>query len=123
MGETPGVKVPKRGELYLVNFDSTIGSEMQKTRPALIIQNDIANAHSPVTIVAAITTYNGGKLYPTEVEIEAPAGGLDRDSVILLNQVRTIDKQRLIRRIGSLDAHSMVQVAEALRLSLGLLEP
>jgi mRNA interferase MazF len=89
MGDTPGVKVPKRGELYLVNFDSTIGSEMQKTRPALIIQNDIANAHSPVTIVAAITTYNGGKLYPTEVEIEAPAGGLDRDSVILLNQVRT----------------------------------
>jgi Putative DNA-binding domain/PemK-like, MazF-like toxin of type II toxin-antitoxin system len=61
-----------RGELYLVNFDSTIGSEMQKTRPALIIQNDIANAHSPVTIVAAITTYNGGKLYPTEVQIEAP---------------------------------------------------
>jgi mRNA interferase MazF len=122
MGDDPGVTAPKRGEVYLVNFDPTIGSEIQKTRPALILQNDVANAHSPVTIVAAITTYNGGRLYPSEVEAEAFTGGLEHDSIILLNQLRTIDKQRLIRRLGTLDRHSMVQVAAALRVSLGLLE-
>ena len=67
MGDDAGLTAPKWGEVYLVNFDPTIGSEIRKTRPALIIQNDTANRHSPVTIVAAITSFNGGKLYPTEV--------------------------------------------------------
>src|SRR5580704_4241797 len=120
MGDDAGVTAPKRGEVYLVSFDPTVGSEIRKTRPALILQNDTANLHSPVTIVAAITSYDGGKLYPTEVEIEAFSGGLDRDSIVLLNQLRTIDKQRLVRKLGNLDANAMEPVGVALRVSLDL---
>src|ERR1700730_14443960 len=105
MGDGAGVTAPKRGEVFLVNFDPTIGSEIRKTRPALILQNDTANLHSPVTIVAAITSYNGGKLYPTEVGIEALSGGLERHSIVLLNQLRTIDRQRLVRKLGNLDTN------------------
>src|SRR5438445_10319875 len=94
--------VPRRGDIYLVNFDPTIGSEIQKTRPALILQNDIGNRHSPITIVAAITSQVGEQLYPTEVLVMAPEGGLKTNSAVLLNQVRSIDRQRLVKRLGSL---------------------
>ena len=80
---------PVRGEVYLVNFDPTLGSEIKKTRPALIIQNDVANRHSPITIVAAITSKFDDSLYPTEVLIAAGEGGLKQDSVVLLNQIRS----------------------------------
>jgi len=83
---------PVRGEVYLVNFDPTLGSEIKKTRPALIIQNDIANEHSPITIVAAITSKFDNTLYPTEVEISAGEGDLKQNSVVLLNQIRSIDR-------------------------------
>jgi mRNA interferase MazF len=89
------IKNPRRGDIYLVNFDPTVGSEIKKTRPALIIQNDIANQHSPIIIVAAITSKFDELLYPTEVLIKAPEAGLKHDSVVLLNQIRSIDKQRL----------------------------
>jgi len=121
MGANPEL-TPQRGDVFLMNFDPTLGSEIQKTRPALILQNDIANQHSPVTIVAAITSFNGGKLYPTEVRIPALTGGLERDSIVLLNQLRTVDRERLIRKLGTLDEEHMETVNAALLISLGLVE-
>lgn len=113
---------PKRGEIYLVNFDPTIGAEIQKTRPALILQNDIANRHSPITVVAAITSQFAEPLYPTEVIVSMPQGGLSVDSVVLLNQIRSIDKRRLVRRLGAVRPDTMEQVDRALQISLGLLK-
>jgi mRNA interferase MazF len=111
---------PQRGEVYLVNFDPTIGAEIQRTRPALVVQNDIANHHSPITIVAAITSQFDDPLYPTEVLIQPPEGGLTIPSVVLLNQIRSIDKRRLVRRLGVLTPATMAQVNRALLISLGL---
>jgi len=113
---------PKRGEIYLVNFDPTVGAEIQKTRPALILQNDIANRHSPITVVAAITSKFDEPLYPTEVLVSVPEGGLSVDSVVLLNQIRSIDKNRLVRRLGAIRPQTMEQVERALQVSLGLLK-
>ena len=114
--------IPKRGEVYIVNFDPTVGAEIQKTRPALILQNDIANRYSSITIVAALTSQRGERLYPTEVLIQRPEGGLEYDSVVLLNQIRTIDKVRLIKRMGSIGQETIERVNRALEMSLGLLE-
>lgn len=112
---------PKRGDIYLLNFDPTIGAEIRKTRPALILQNDIANKFSPVTIVAAISSKFDDPLYPTEVLIPAKAPtGLSLDSVVLLNQIRTVDKKRLIKQLGKLSKTKMEEVDLALRISLGL---
>ena len=113
---------PIRGEIYLVNFDPTIGSEINKTRPALIIQNDLANENSPVTIIAAITSKFDDRLYPTEVRIDPPEGGLKTISVVLLNQIRTIDRQRLIRRIGAIGSGKLNEVDRAIQISLGLMD-
>ena len=95
---------PKRGDIYFVNFDAT-GAEIQKTRPALVVQNDIANRSSLITIVAAITSTFDETLYSTKVLI-APQGrtGLSVDSVVLLNQLRSVDKKRLVKRLGKLSA-------------------
>ncbi|NJM78157.1 MAG: type II toxin-antitoxin system PemK/MazF family toxin [Acaryochloridaceae cyanobacterium RU_4_10] len=112
----------KRGDIYLVNFDPTFGSEIRKTRPALILQNDIANIHSPITIVAAISTQFDETLYPTEVLAEAPEGGLSANSVVLLNQIRSIDKQRLIKRLGTVNPETMQHINQALQVSLGLID-
>lgn len=114
------VRDPLRGEVYLVSFDPTLGAEIRKTRPALILQNDIANRASPITIVAAVTSRFDEELYPTEVPIRAREGGLSTDSVVLLNQIRSIDKPRLVRRIGKLTSGTMSHVDRALALSLGL---
>lgn len=114
--------LPKRGDIFAVNFDPTIGSEIKKTRPAVILQNDIANRHSPITIVAAITSHRGGKIYPTEVSIKASEGGLTKDSLVLLNQIRSIDKRRLVRKIGKISSNSMVKINIALQISLGLID-
>ena len=111
---------PRRGEVHLVSFDPTLGAEIRKTRPALVVQNDIANRYSPVTIVAAVTSQVGSRLYPTEVPIKAAEAGLAVDSVVLLNQIRSIDRQRLARRLGTVEPLTMTQVDRALRLSLGL---
>ena len=112
---------PKRGDIYLVNFDPTLGAEIRKTRPALILQNDIANKYSPVTIVAAISSKFDDPLYPTEVLISAKARtGLAVDSVVLLNQIRTVDKKRLAKRLGTLSSAKMEEVNQALRISVGL---
>ena len=112
---------PKRGEIYLVSFDPALGAEMQKTRPALILQNDIGNRHSPVTIVAAITS-NVQRQGPTSVLVKAPEGGLDVDSIVLLNQIRTVDKRRLVKRLGVLRGTTLKQVDQAIMISLALIE-
>jgi mRNA interferase MazF len=115
------VNYPRRGEVYLVNFDPVIGAEIRKTRPALILQNDIANRHSPLTIVAAITSQFEEPLYPIEVLLTAGEGGTTRDSVILLNQIRSVDKRRLARRLGTIRSESMRRVDRSLQISLGLI--
>lgn len=122
MDKSDRVKTAVRGEIYLVNFDPTVGAEIQKTRPALIIQNDISNRHSPITIVAAITSKFDEKLYPTEVLIAANEGGLKIDSVVLLNQIRSIDGKRLIRHLGKISGKTLKKVDTALKISLGLID-
>ena len=112
---------PRRGEVYLVNFDPVIGSEIRKTRPALILQNDVANRHSPVTIVAAISSQFEEPLYPTEVLLRAGEGGATKNSVVLLNQIRTIDKRRIVRRLGAIRADIMSRVERAIQISLGII--
>jgi len=112
---------PRRGEVYLVNFDPTLGAEIQKTRPVVIVQNDVANRHSAITIVAAITSQFDHPLYPTEVLIRPPEGGLRMDFVGLLNQIRSIDKQRLVRRLGTLKPETMDRVDHAILISVGLI--
>ena len=113
---------PKRGDIHLVNFDPTLGAEIQKTRPALTLQNDIANRHSPITIVAAISSKFEEPLYPTEVLISAPEDGLSVDSVALLNQIRSIDKSRLVRRLGAIRPSTIEHVERSLQISLGLVK-
>lgn len=114
--------IPRRGEIYLVNFGPTVGSEIRKTRPALVLQNDIANRHSPITIVAAISSKFDDTLYPTEVLIASPEGGLSVDSVALLNQIRSIDRQRLTKRLGTVRPATMERIERAMQISLGLLK-
>ena len=113
---------PRRGEIHLVAFDPTMGAEIRKTRPALVVQNDIANQYSPITIVAAVTSSVGGRRYLTEVLVRAPEAGLSVDSIVLLNQIRSIDRRRLVRRLGTVAPPTMRRVERALRLSLGLVD-
>jgi len=120
MAKTRQVTYPKRGEVYLTNLDPTLGAEIRKTRPALILQNDIANRYSPITIVAAITSQPRDPLRPTNILVKAPEGGLSSDSVVLLNQVRSIEKQRLSKRLGILKPETMQQVDRAIQISFGL---
>jgi len=122
MAKTSKQIIPKRGEVYLVNFDPTIGSEIRKTRPAVILQNDIANRYSAVTIVAALSSQFDDRLYPTEVLVEPVRGGIEKRSVILLDQIRTIDKQRLARKLGILGPETLAKVDRALEISLGLVK-
>ncbi len=112
-----------RGEVYLVAFDPTVGREIKKTRPALIIQNDVGNRYSDLTIVAAITSKISPVLYPVEVIVQpSTTNGLQVLSAILLDQVRTVDKQRLLKRLGVVDPLTMQKVDEAIQISMGLIE-
>jgi mRNA interferase MazF len=121
-GQKQKVEGLRRGKIYLCSFDPTIGHEIRKTRPALVIQNDIGNRFSPLTIVAAITSTVSPVPYPVEVIIEPTASnGLDVRSSIRLDQIRTVDRQRLIRRLGVVDPGTMAKVDEALKISLGLI--
>lgn len=111
---------PKRGEVYIVDFDPAVGAEIKKIRPAMIIQNDIGNRYGAVTIIAAITSYRGDKFYPTKVKVATGEAGLDKDSAVMLNQIRTIDKQRLGKKLGTLGIETIQKVDMALKNSLGL---
>ena len=113
----------RRGEIYRVSFDPTVDHEIKKTRPALVIQNNIGNRYSPLTIVAAITSKVSPVPYPVEVVIEPTStNGLGVRSAIRLDQIRTVDRQRLIKRLGQIDRSIMTKVDEAIRISLGLVE-
>lgn len=112
---------PKRGEIYLVSFDPTVGHEIKKTRPALVIQNNISNQYSRITIVAAISSHFGNPLHPREVMIQPGMSGLSKPSAVILNQIRSIDRQRLVKRLGIVDTATMHKVDQALLVSLGLI--
>ena len=111
----------KRGEVWLVNLDPTVGHEIKKSRPAIIIQNDLGNKYSPITIIAPITSQNLEKVYPIEVLLIRTAG-LEKNSKVLLNQIRAIDKRRLMKKLGRVDIETMAKVDAAMRISLGLIE-
>lgn len=112
----------KRGDVFYADLSPVVGSEQGGVRPVLIIQNDIGNRFSPTVIVAAITAQIQKAKLPTHVEIEAKIHGMERDSVILLEQIRTIDKQRLTDKITHLDDETMRKVDEALQISVGLID-
>ena len=113
--------IVKRGDVYFADLSPVVGSEQGGVRPVLIIQNDIGNRFSPTVIIAAITAQIQKAKLPTHVEIDAKRYGFERDSVILLEQIRTIDKQRLTDKITHLDDEMMDKVDEALQISLGLI--
>lgn len=112
--------IVKRGDVFFADLSPVVGSEQGGTRPVLIIQNDIGNRFSPTVIIAAITAQIQKAKLPTHVEINAKKYGFERDSVILLEQLRTIDKSRLTDRITQLDDELMEKVDMALGISLGL---
>ena len=109
----------KRGDIFLVKLDPVIGSEQGKTRPALIIQNDISNLYSPLTIIAPITSKIYPREYPTNVEVSERDGVME-PSTILLNQIRAIDKLRIVKKVGKLHPSKMPAVDIAIKVSLGL---
>ena len=108
----------KRGELYYADLSPVVGSEQGGVRPVLVVQNDIGNKYSPTVIVAAITSQINKAKIPTHIELGV-AYGLNKDSVLLLEQIRTLDKRRLKEKIGTLDDKCMQNVNQALLISLG----
>ena len=110
----------KRGEIYFAQLNPVIGSEQGGIRPVLVVQNDIGNQYSPTTIVLAITSQINKAKLPTHVELKAEQFGMERDSVILTEQIRTIDKTRLKQRIAVLNEEIMKKVEQALSISLDL---
>lgn len=110
----------RRGDIYYANLNPVVGSEQGGQRPVLVIQNDIGNTYSPTTIVAAITSKIKRAKLPTHIEISAARYRLEKDSVILLEQLRTIDKQRLREKIDHLDDEIMAKINEAIEISVGL---
>ncbi len=110
----------KRGDIYFADLSPVVGSEQGGNRPVLIVQNDVGNKHSPTVIAAAITSRLGKTKLPTHIDIRAERVGLARDSVVLLEQIRTIDKQRLGEKMGHLDDDVMSEVNAALGVSFGL---
>ena len=114
--------VVKRGDIYYANLSPVVGSEQGGHRPVLVIQNDVGNKYSPTVIVVAITSQISKAKLPTHVELAAESYGITKDSVILLEQIRTIDKKRLKEKIGHLSDELMKQVDVALQISFGLIE-
>lgn len=110
----------KRGEIYYADLSPVVGSEQGGIRPVLIVQNDVGNRHSPTVIAAAITSQRDKSKLPTHIEVSADKCGLAKDSIVLLEQIRTIDKKRLKDRMGGLDLTSMNKVNTALSISFGL---
>lgn len=110
----------KKGDLYFADLSPVMGSEQGGVRPVLVVQNDVGNKYSPTIIVAAITSRRNKADLPTHVEIEADNNGLSKNSVVLMEQLRTIDKKRLKERIGTLDKTRLPEVNEALSVSLGI---
>lgn len=112
--------VVKRGDIFYADLSPVVGSEQGGTRPVLVVQNDVGNKFSPTVIISAITSKINKAKLPTHIEISAEEYGLSKDSVILLEQIRTIDKKRLREKIGRLDDELMETINEALSISLGI---
>jgi mRNA interferase MazF len=110
----------KRGEIYYADLSPVVGSEQGGIRPVLIVQNDVGNKFSPTVIAAAITSQREKSRLPTHIELQSTGCGLSRDSVVLLEQIRTIDKKRLKEKMGQLDNCSMGEINRALSISFGL---
>ncbi|MEA4920249.1 MAG: type II toxin-antitoxin system PemK/MazF family toxin [Clostridiaceae bacterium] len=110
----------KRGEIYYADLSPVVGSEQGGMRPVLIVQNDVGNKYSPTVIAAAITSQQNKARLPTHIEISAQSVGLSKNSVVLLEQIRTLDKRRLKEKMGSLDTDLMQQVDDAIAVSFGL---
>ena len=110
----------KRGDIYYADLSPVVGSEQGGVRPVLIVQNDTGNRYSPTVIAAAITSQTNKAKLPTHILLDSQTTGLSRDSIVLLEQVRTIDKHRLKERMGRLDSGSMGRVDQALSISFGL---
>jgi len=110
----------KRGEIYYANLSPVVGSEQGGIRPVMIVQNDVGNRYSPTVIVAAITSKINKAKLPTHIELSARQFGLERDSVVLLEQIRTLDKARLLERIGFVGEKVLADIDAALSISLGL---
>ena len=112
--------IVKKGDLFFAVLSPVVGSEQGGVRPVLVVQNDVGNKYSPTIIVAAVTSQTSKAKLPTHVELAATQGGLSKNSVVLLEQLRTIDKQRLKERIGALNEWQIPVVDEALGVSLGI---
>lgn len=110
----------KRGDIYYADLSPVVGSEQGGLRPVLIIQNDVGNKYSPTVIAAAITSRMGKTKLPTHIDVYAERAGLARDSIVLLEQLRTLDKRRLREKLGHLDEQMMMQIDTAIAVSLGL---
>ena len=110
----------KRGDIFFADLSPVVGSEQGGVRPVLIVQNDTGNRHSPTVIAAAITSRTGKARLPTHIELAARKYGLPKDSVVLLEQIRTLDKKRLRERMGRVDGDKMDQVDAAIAVSFGL---
>ena len=109
----------KRGDIFYADLSPVVGSEQGGTRPVLIVQNDTGNKHSPTVIAAAITSQTNKAKLPTHIELSGRSVGLTKDSVVLLEQIRTIDKRRLREHMGRLDAAMMNRVDDAIAVSFG----
>ena len=112
----------KRGEIYYADLSPVVGSEQGGVRPVLIIQNDIGNRYSPTVIAAAITSQRDKAKLPTHIELSAQSCGLQKDSTVLLEQVRTLDKKRLRERMGEITPETMNSINSALSISFGLVD-
>jgi mRNA interferase MazF len=110
----------RRGDIYYADLSPVVGSEQGGIRPVLIVQNDVGNKHSPTVIAAAITSQINKARLPTHIELSAQTYGLTKDSVVLLEQIRTIDKKRLKERMGRLDNELMGKIDNAIAVSFGL---
>ena len=110
----------RRGDIYYADLSPVVGSEQGGIRPVLIVQNDVGNRFSPTVIAAAITSQKDKARLPTHIQLNSTGSGLAKDSIVLLEQIRTIDKRRLKEHMGRLDEHSMARVNEALQISFGL---
>lgn len=117
-----GMEMIKRGEIYFADLSPVVGSEQGGVRPVLVVQNDVGNKYSPTVIAAAITSQLEKAKLPTHISLPADKFGLPKDSVVLLEQIRTLDKKRLKEKIGELPISMMSRVNEALLISLGFFD-
>ena len=114
------MSIVKRGDIFYADLSPVVGSEQGGMRPVLIVQNDTGNRHSPTVIAAAITSQTGKAKLPTHISLTGRDVGLTKDSIVLLEQIRTIDKRRLREHMGHLDENQMAQVDDAIAVSFGL---